>query len=64
MVLISSLNVSLVFSIQNQCTLANYIISVERLNQLYMHIECEAEEIVEGNQLSYELARCRQSRNK
>jgi ATP-binding cassette subfamily C (CFTR/MRP) protein 2 len=64
MVLISSLNVSLVFSIQNQCTLANYIISVERLNQLYMHIECEAEEIVEENQLSYELARCRQSRNK
>jgi ATP-binding cassette subfamily C (CFTR/MRP) protein 2 len=43
-----SLNNSLVFSIQNQCTLANYIISVERLNQ-YMHIESEAEEIVEGN---------------
>jgi ATP-binding cassette subfamily C (CFTR/MRP) protein 2 len=43
-----SLNNSLVFSIQNQCTLANYIISVERLNQ-YMHIQSEAEEIVEGN---------------
>jgi ATP-binding cassette subfamily C (CFTR/MRP) protein 2 len=43
-----SLNNSLVFSIQNQCTLANYIISVERLNQ-YMHIKSEAEEIVEGN---------------
>jgi ATP-binding cassette subfamily C (CFTR/MRP) protein 2 len=43
-----SLNNSLVFSIQNQCTLANYIISVERLNQ-YMHIESEAEEIVEEN---------------
>ena len=41
-----SLNASLVFSIQNQCTLANNIISVERLNQ-YMHIESEAEEIVE-----------------
>lgn len=33
-----SLNMSLVFSIQNQCTLANLIISVERLNQ-YMHIQ-------------------------
>ncbi|CAJ2666223.1 unnamed protein product [Trifolium pratense] len=43
-----SLNNALVFSIQNQCTLANYIISVERLNQ-YMHIQSEAEEIVEGN---------------
>lgn len=42
-----SLNVSLVMSIQNQCTLANYIISVERLNQ-YMHIPSEApEEIAE-----------------
>nr|POF21923.1 abc transporter c family member 10 [Quercus suber] len=36
-----SLNTSLVFSIQNQCTLANYVISVERLNQ-YMHIPSEA----------------------
>ncbi|KAK2420556.1 ABC transporter C family member [Trifolium repens] len=43
-----SLNNSLIFSIKNQCTLANHIISVERLNQ-YMHIESEAEEIVEGN---------------
>ncbi|CAJ2666224.1 unnamed protein product [Trifolium pratense] len=43
-----SLNASLVFSIQNQCTLANHIISVERLNQ-YMHIQSEAEEIVEEN---------------
>jgi ATP-binding cassette subfamily C (CFTR/MRP) protein 2 len=43
-----SLNASLVFSIQNQCTLANYIISVERVNQ-YMHIQSEAEEIVEDN---------------
>ncbi|KEH17370.1 ABC transporter family protein [Medicago truncatula] len=43
-----SLNNSLVFSIQNQCTLANHIISVERLNQ-YMHIQSEAKETVEGN---------------
>lgn len=43
-----SLNMSLVFSIQNQCTLANYIISVERLNQ-YMHIPSEAPEVIEGN---------------
>ncbi|XP_061375170.1 ABC transporter C family member 10-like isoform X2 [Gastrolobium bilobum] len=43
-----SLNASLVFSIQFQCTLANYIISVERLNQ-YMHIPSEAPEMIEGN---------------
>lgn len=43
-----SLNASLVFSIQNQCTLANYIISVERLNQ-YTHIPSEAPEVIEGN---------------
>lgn len=43
-----SLNMSLVFSIQNQCTLANYIISVERLNQ-YMHVPSEAPEIIERN---------------
>ncbi|CBI22551.3 unnamed protein product, partial [Vitis vinifera] len=43
-----SLNVSLVFSIQNQCILANYIISVERLNQ-YMHIPSEAPEVIEGS---------------
>ncbi|XP_022945328.1 ABC transporter C family member 10-like [Cucurbita moschata] len=41
-----SLNVSLVFSIQNQCTIANHIISVERLNQ-YMHLPSEAPEIIE-----------------
>lgn len=41
-----SLNVSLVMSIQNQCTLANYVISVERLNQ-YMHIPSEAPEVIE-----------------
>jgi hypothetical protein len=33
-----SLNMSLVLSIRNQCTLANYIISVERLYQ-YMWIK-------------------------
>ncbi|KAG9448365.1 hypothetical protein H6P81_014493 [Aristolochia fimbriata] len=43
-----SLNMSLVFSIQNQCTLANYIISVERLNQ-YMHIPSESSEVIETN---------------
>ncbi|XWS61274.1 hypothetical protein CRYUN_Cryun07bG0112200 [Craigia yunnanensis] len=43
-----SLNMSLVFSIQNQCTIANYIISVERLNQ-YMYIPSEAPEVIEEN---------------
>ncbi|KAE9611338.1 putative xenobiotic-transporting ATPase [Lupinus albus] len=43
-----SLNMSLVFSIQNQCNISNYIISVERLNQ-YMHIPSEAPEVIEGN---------------
>ncbi|XP_030501864.2 ABC transporter C family member 10 [Cannabis sativa] len=43
-----SLNMSLVFSIQNQCTTANYIISVERLNQ-YMYIPSEAPEVIEEN---------------
>ena len=43
-----SLNMSLIYSIQNQCTIANYIISVERLNQ-YTHIPSEAPEIIEGN---------------
>ncbi|KAM1905562.1 hypothetical protein ACFX13_042806 [Malus domestica] len=42
------LNISLMYSIQNQCTIANCIISVERLNQ-YMHIPSEVTEIVEGN---------------
>ncbi|CAK7324075.1 unnamed protein product [Dovyalis caffra] len=43
-----SLNMSLVMSIQNQCTVANYIISVERLNQ-YTHIPSEAAEVIEDN---------------
>uniref|UniRef100_A0A0D9WM62 ABC transporter C family member 13 n=1 Tax=Leersia perrieri TaxID=77586 RepID=A0A0D9WM62_9ORYZ len=43
-----SLNMSFVFSIQNQCNLANQIISVERVNQ-YMDIASEAAEIIEEN---------------
>jgi hypothetical protein len=43
-----SLNMSFVFSIQNQCKLANQIISVERVNQ-YMDIQSEAPEVVEEN---------------
>uniref|UniRef100_A0A2P2IV32 ABC-type xenobiotic transporter n=1 Tax=Rhizophora mucronata TaxID=61149 RepID=A0A2P2IV32_RHIMU len=43
-----SLNMSLVMSIQNQCNVANYIISVERLNQ-YMHIASEAPEVIEDS---------------
>ncbi|XP_062120260.1 ABC transporter C family member 10-like [Humulus lupulus] len=43
-----SLNNSLVFSIQSHCTLANYMISVERLNQ-YMSIPSEAPEVIEEN---------------
>ncbi|KAK1698208.1 hypothetical protein QYE76_014905 [Lolium multiflorum] len=44
-----SLNTSFVFSIQNQCKLANQIISVERVRQ-YMDIKSEAAEVVEENQ--------------
>ena len=43
-----SLNMSLVFCVQNQCTIANYIISVERLNQ-YMYIPSEAPEVTNEN---------------
>uniref|UniRef100_A0A0A9G6B8 ABC transporter domain-containing protein n=1 Tax=Arundo donax TaxID=35708 RepID=A0A0A9G6B8_ARUDO len=46
-----SLNMSFVFSIQNQCQLANQIISVERVSQ-YMDIPSEAAEIIEKNQPS------------
>ncbi|CAL4931133.1 unnamed protein product [Urochloa decumbens] len=45
-----SLNMLFIFSIQNQCSLANQIISVERLSQ-YMHIASEAPSMVEDNQL-------------
>ncbi|WJX71042.1 hypothetical protein P8452_55079 [Trifolium repens] len=38
-----SLNGSLVYSIQSQCIMANYIVSVERINQ-YTHIPSEAQE--------------------
>ncbi|KAK4480717.1 hypothetical protein RD792_013799 [Penstemon davidsonii] len=43
-----SLNMSFVFSINLQCMLANYIISVERLDQ-YSHITSEAPEVIEEN---------------
>jgi len=43
-----NLNSALVFLIQNRCSLENYIVSVERLNQ-YMHIPSEAPEVIEGN---------------
>ncbi|KAK8454994.1 hypothetical protein SEVIR_4G064300v4 [Setaria viridis] len=46
-----SLNMSFVFSIQNQCQLANQIISVERVNQ-YMDIPSEAAESIEENRPS------------
>ncbi|KAJ8753072.1 hypothetical protein K2173_011840 [Erythroxylum novogranatense] len=43
-----SMNLSLVLAIENQCTLANHIVSVERLNQ-HMHIPSEAPEVMEDN---------------
>ncbi|XP_034672820.1 ABC transporter C family member 10-like isoform X3 [Vitis riparia] len=43
-----SANVFLVFSVQNQCNLANMIVSVERLEQ-YMNIPSEAPEVIESN---------------
>ncbi|KAI6707128.1 hypothetical protein NL676_010090 [Syzygium grande] len=43
-----SLNVLLVFSVQFQCSLANLIVSVERLQQ-YMHIQSEAAEVIEDS---------------
>lgn len=43
-----SLNTSFVFSINNQCLLANYVISMERLKQ-YMDIPSEAPEVIEDN---------------
>ena len=43
-----SLNVFLVFSVQNQCHLANMIVSVERLEQ-YMNIPSEPPEVIESN---------------
>ncbi|RZC91267.1 hypothetical protein C5167_027333 [Papaver somniferum] len=42
-----SLNMTLVFSTQIQCILANNIISVERLSQ-YMKVPSEAPEVIEG----------------
>ncbi|CAO2821256.1 unnamed protein product [Amaranthus hypochondriacus] len=43
-----ALNTAMVFAIQNQCTLANHIVSVERLSQ-YMDIESEAPEFIENS---------------
>ncbi|KAL7114288.1 hypothetical protein ACP275_04G111200 [Erythranthe tilingii] len=43
-----SLNNSLVFSINNQCNLSNYIVSVERIGQ-YMNIPSEAPEVIDDN---------------
>eukprot|EP00253_Pinus_taeda_P003609 PITA_03609 len=43
-----SLNISLFKSIQNQCTLENYIVSVERIKQ-YMHIPSEAPAVIEDH---------------
>ncbi|WJZ81955.1 hypothetical protein VitviT2T_001758 [Vitis vinifera] len=43
-----SMNVFLVFSVQNQCHLANMIVSVERLEQ-YTNIPSEAPEVIESN---------------
>jgi ATP-binding cassette subfamily C (CFTR/MRP) protein 2 len=41
-----SLNTILVRTIQNQCSIANNIISVERIYQ-YMHIPSEAPQVIE-----------------
>ncbi|KAL3819674.1 hypothetical protein ACJIZ3_005579 [Penstemon smallii] len=46
-----SLNMSFAFSINLQCMLANYIMSVERLDQ-YSHITSEAPEVIEENRPS------------
>lgn len=42
------LNTGMLYSIKNQCILANNIISVERLHQ-YMDIPSEAPEIINDN---------------
>eukprot|EP01018_Ginkgo_biloba_P011465 Gb_23689 [translate_table: standard] len=44
-----SLNTSLFFSVQNQCTLANYIMSIECIKH-YMHIPSEAPTVIEDSQ--------------
>lgn len=43
-----SLNMFLIVAMNNQCTLSDNIISVERLNR-YMNIPSEAPEVIEGN---------------
>ncbi|KAK4843574.1 hypothetical protein QYF36_010111 [Acer negundo] len=44
-----SLNVFLIFAVQSHCSAANFIVSVERLEQ-YMHIPDEAKTIAESRQ--------------
>ena len=44
-----SINVHVVYAIQNWCMLENLITSVERLEQ-YMHIPSEAAEVIESHQ--------------
>jgi methyl coenzyme M reductase subunit C len=43
-----SINSALVYSIQYQCNLENYIVSVERINQ-YSHIPSEAQDVSKAN---------------
>ncbi|XP_073119316.1 ABC transporter C family member 10-like [Henckelia pumila] len=43
-----ALNSILTYSINTQCSLSNYIVSIERLDQ-YMHIPSEALEVIEEN---------------
>ncbi|KAK2664214.1 hypothetical protein Ddye_002788 [Dipteronia dyeriana] len=48
-----SLNVFLIYAIQNHCLVANFIVSVERLEQ-YMHIPSEAQTVVEGKRPAHD----------
>ncbi|KAK3227972.1 hypothetical protein Dsin_007834 [Dipteronia sinensis] len=48
-----SLNVFLIFANQNHCVAANFIVSVERLEQ-YMYIPSEAQTVVEGKRPAHD----------
>ncbi|KAK4844846.1 hypothetical protein QYF36_025078 [Acer negundo] len=48
-----SLNVFLIYAIENHCLAANFIVSVERLEQ-YMHIPSEAQTVVEGKRPAHD----------
>ncbi|KAK1565421.1 hypothetical protein Q3G72_026221 [Acer saccharum] len=48
-----SLNVYLIYAIENHCLAANFIVSVERLEQ-YMHIPSEAQTVVEGKRPAHD----------